>query len=184
MMTAQESKDWSEFSQKVIDLMEYSPVDKGCNIPVSEWSLYDCLRALRGCACRAIDENNSAEFKQHELIKVAYFAQQAYTRLKNPSFDRKTAMQHLKAGKAVRPAGDTEVIALSYLHGSDLTRYAGVNCREGRLSIPEQIISAAEDLGVFFTGMLPSSSNEWVLATQEEIDAVKNWGKSAEEKDE
>ena len=178
MMTAQESKDWSEFSQKVIDLMEDSPFDKSCNIPVSEWSLYDCLSALRGCVGRAIDENNPAEFKQYELIKVAYFAQQAYTRLKNPSFDRKTAMQHLKAGKAVRPADDTEVIALSYLYGPDLTRYVGVNCSAGKLTIPEQLVVATEEMGVFFMDRLPSTAKDWVLATQEEIDAVKNWGKS------
>lgn len=183
-MTEQESQDWMEFARSVTDLIEDSPFDKGCNIPVSEWSLYDCLSALRGCTARAIDENNPAKAKQHELIKAAYFAQQAFTRLKNPSFDRKTAMQHLKAGKAVRPAGDTEVIALSYLHGSDLTRYVGFSCGTDRLSMPEQIVAAATDLGVFFAGSLPSSSNEWRLATQEEIDSVKDWGKPKEKGDE
>lgn len=178
MMTAQESKDWYEFSQEVIDLIENETIEKGTNVPLPNWKVSDCLNSLQNCLVRASDEQHPEAFRQYELVKIAYFAQLAYTKLKNPSFDRKTAMQHLKAGKAVRPAGDTEVIALSYLHGSDLTRYAGVICGEGKLSIPEQIVSAAEDLGVFFTGMLPSSSNEWVLATQEEIDAVKNWGKS------
>lgn len=178
MMTAQESKDWNEFSQEVIDLIENETIEKGTNVPLPNWKVSDCLKSLQNHLVRASDEQHPETFRQDELVTIAYFAQLAYTKLKNPSFDRKTAMQHLKAGKAVRPANFSDIIALSYLHGSDLTRYAGVNCGEGKLSIPEQIVSAAEDLGVFFTGMLPSSSNEWVLATQEEIDAVKNWGKS------
>lgn len=174
-MTEQESRDWDEFASRVTDLR----FDKG-----DEWSLYDCFSTLRACVGRAASDYNPDEMKQHELIKIAYFAQLAYTKLKNHSFDQATAIRHLKAGNPVRPAHTPNLIALSYLHGSDLTRYAGVNCGEGRLFIPEQIVSAAEDLGVFFTGMLPSSSNEWVLTTQEEIDAVKDWGKSAREKDE
>jgi hypothetical protein len=178
MMTAQESKDWYEFGQKVIDLIENETIEKGTNVPLPNWKVSDCLKSLQNRLVRASDEQQPETFRQDELVAIAYLAQLAYTKLKNPSFDRKTAMQHLKAGKAIRPADYTDIIALSYLHGSDLTRYAGVNCGEGKLPIPEQIVAAAEDLGVFFTGMLPSSSNEWVLATQEEIDAVKNWGKS------
>lgn len=182
-MTAQESKDWYEFGQKVIDLIENATIEKGTNVPLPNWEASDCMRSLQNCLVRASDEQHPEVFRQYELVKIAYFAQLAYTKLKNPSFDRKTAMLHLKAGKAVRPAGDKSIIALSYLYGPDLTRYAGVNCSTGRLSIPEQVISAAEDLGVFLTRTLPSSSDEWVLVTQEEIEAVKDWGKSAEEKD-
>ena len=175
-MTAQESKDWSEFSQEVIDLIENETIEKSAKVPLSNWKVSDCMYALQNHLLIASDKQHPAD-RQYELVTIAYFAQLAYTKLKNPSFDRKTAMQHLKAGKAVRPADYTDIIALSYLHGSDLTRYVGFSCGTDRLSMPEQVVAAAEDLGVFFTGALPSSSNEWVLATQEEIEAVKDWGK-------
>ena len=34
MMTAQESKDWNEFSQEVIDLIENETIEKGTNVPL------------------------------------------------------------------------------------------------------------------------------------------------------
>lgn len=173
MMTEQESRDWSQFASKVVNLIENETVEKSCNIPIANWTVEQCLGKLRAAVDSATVWKDSIESQQYEMIKAAYFAQLAFTRLKNPSFDRKTAMGHLKAGKAVRPSDSQDVIAFGYLHSGDLTRYINIKYGTGeQLTIPEQLIVATEEAGVFFMDTLPSTTNEWVLATQDEVDAI------------
>lgn len=179
MMTEQESRDWSQFASKVVDLIENETVEKSCNIPIANWTVEQCLGKLRAAVDGATIRQYSIESQQYELVRAAYFAQLAFTRLKNPSFDRKTAMAHLKEGKAVRPSHTQNVIALECLYSGDLTQFINIKCGTGKdkhqLAIPEQLVVATKDGGIFFMDTLPTAANEWVLATQEEIDAVENW---------
>lgn len=185
-MTEQESRDWSEFAGEVTDLIENETIEKSCNIPIANWTVEQCLAKLRA----AVDNATAGQFietKQYEMVRAAYFAQLAYTKLKSDTFDREEALKHLKDGKPVRPAKDKDLIILSCASGQELSQFVSPGYFTGKgktiLSVPEQFLTLSPILGLKFINGLPDNITEWVLATQDEIDAIttQRWTSKAKE---
>nr|DAF17712.1 MAG TPA: hypothetical protein [Caudoviricetes sp.] len=187
MMTEQESRDWSEFSHKVIDLIENETVEKSCNIPIANWTVEQCLAKLRAAVDNATVRQSSIETKQYEMVRIAYFAQLAFTKLKSETFDREEALKHLKDGNPVRPAKDKDLIILSCSSGQELSQFVSPGYFIGKgktiLSVPEQFLTLSPILGLKFINGLPFNITEWVLATQDEVDAItaQHWTNKAGE---
>lgn len=181
-MTAQRTKDWNEFATKVADHIENYTVPQYGDAPndnVESWSSQDCIAQIQKYAAR-FGTNQRAGQEELDLMKIAHYAQLAMCKLQQKPFCDETAIEYLRAGKAVRWASNTNMVILSIIGGNSLSRFINVNYGTGddevNLPIADQYLVAYADSGVELSIYLPTSLGEWVLATEDEVRAVLSSG--------
>lgn len=171
-MTEQESRDWSQFASKVVDLIENETVEKSCNIPIANWTVEQCLGKLRAAVDSATVRQDSIESQQYEMIRAAYFAQLAYAKLKDNTFNTKQAVEFLEQCKAVRPAHEPRLVVLSQCFGKALSRFIDRNYSllDDMPSLPfkNHFIVVYPSGEARLTRDLPAYA-EWVIASEDEI---------------
>lgn len=181
-MTAQRTKDWNAFAAKVADHIESYTVPQYGDAPndnVESWSAQDCIAQVQKYAAR-FGNNQRTGQEELDLMKIAHYAQLAMGKMKQKPFDRETAIEYLRAGKAVRWAGNTNMVILAIIGGNSLSRFVNANYGTGddevNLPIADQYLVAYADSGVELSIYLPTSLGEWVLATEDEVRAVLSSG--------
>lgn len=181
-MTAQRTKDWNEFASKVADHIENYTVPQYGDAPndnVESWSAQDCIAQIQKYAAR-FGTNQRTGQEELDLMKIAHYAQLSMDKLQQKPFDDETAIEYLRAGKAVRWASNTNMVILSIIGGNSLSRFINANYGTGddevNLPIADQYLVAYADSGVELSIYLPTSLGEWVLATEDEVRAVLSSG--------
>jgi hypothetical protein len=177
-MTAQRTKDWNEFATKVADHIENYTVPQYGDAPndnVESWSAQDCIAQVQKYAAR-FGTNQRAGQEELDLMKVAHYAQLAHDKLNKKPFDNKTAIEHLRNGKAVRTTGDYPMIVLATIGGNALSRFVNTNYGTGddeaNLPIPDQYLTIYYGSGVGFSSSLPVAFGGWVLASEDDVRAA------------
>ena len=177
-MTAQRTKDWNEFAAKVADHIENYTVPQYGDAPndnVEAWSAKDCIAQIQKYAAR-FGANRRVGQEQLDLMKIAHYAQLAVGKLEQQPFDDDTAIEYLRAGKAVRPALDKNIIVLAIIGGNALSRFVNANYGTGddevNLPIPDQYLCLYPIARVGFLYSLPVTMTGWVLATEDEINTA------------
>lgn len=56
-------------------------------------------------------------------MKIAHYAQLAMGKMKQKPFDAETAIEYLRAGKAVRLVMDNDVVALAIINNNSLSSF-------------------------------------------------------------
>lgn len=181
-MTAQRTKDWNEFAAKVADHIENYTVPQYGDAPndnVESWSAQDCIAQVQKYAAR-FGNNQRTDQEELDLMKIAHYAQLAMDKLTPKYFDDATAIEYLRAGKAVRWASNTNMVILAIIGGNSLSRFVNANYGTGddevNLPIADQYLVAYADSGVELSIYLPTSLGEWVRATEDEVRAVLSSG--------
>lgn len=177
-MTAQRTKDWNEFAAKVADHIENYTVPQYGDAPndnVESWSAQDCIAQVQKYAAR-FGNNQRTGQEELDLMKIAHYAQLAMGKLKQKPFDAETAIEYLRAGKAVRSALDKNIIVLAIIDGNTLSRFVNANYGTGddevNLPIPNQYLALFPNERVGFSYSLPVTMAGWVLATEDEINTA------------
>lgn len=177
-MTAQRTKDWNEFAAKVADHIENYTVPQYGDAPndnVEAWSAQDCIAQVQKYAAR-FGNNQRTGQEELDLMKIAHYAQLALGKLKQKPFDDETAIEYLRAGKAVRSALDKNIIVLAIIGGNALSRFVNANYGTGddevNLPIPNQYLCLFPTERVGFSYSLPVTMAGWVLATEDEINTA------------
>lgn len=177
-MTAQRTKDWNEFASMVADHIESYTVPQYGDAPndnVESWSAKDCIAQIQKYAAR-FGANRRVGQEQLDLMKIAHYAQLAVGKLEQQPFDDDTAIEYLRAGKAVRPASDKNIIVLAIIGGNALSRFVNANYGTGddevNLPIPDQYLCLYPIARVGFLYSLPVTMTGWVLATEDEINTA------------
>lgn len=181
-MTAQRTKDWNAFAAKVADHIENYTVPQYGDAPndnVESWSAQDCIAQVQKYAAR-FGNNQRTGQEELDLMKIAHYAQLALGKLKQKPFNDETAIEYLRAGKAVRWASNTNMVILAIIGGNSLSRFVNANYGTGddevNLPIADQYLVAYANSGVELSVYLPTSLGEWVLASEDEVRAVLSSG--------
>lgn len=174
-MTAQRTKDWNEFAAKVADHIENYTVPQYGDAPndnVESWSAQDCIAQVQKYAAR-FGNNQRTGQEELDLMKIAHYAQLVMGKLKQKPFDDETAIEYLRAGKAVRRARDMDVVVLAIIDGDDLSRVISTAYDTGddevSLPIPDQYLLSRPSCGVGLDSLFPSAFSGWVIATDDEV---------------
>lgn len=174
-MTAQRTKDWNEFAAKVADHIENYTVPQYGDAPndnVEAWSAQDCIAQVQKYAAR-FGNNQRTGQEELDLMKIAHYAQLAMGKLKQKPFDDETAIEYLRAGKAVRRVNDMDVAVLAVIDGNVLSRVVAAICDiegdEAKLPIPDQFLLSRPSGGVGLDSLFPSAFSGWVIATEDEV---------------
>lgn len=174
-MTAQRTKDWNEFATKVADHIENYTVPQYGDAPndnVESWSAQDCIAQVQKYAAR-FGTNQRAGQEELDLMKIAHYAQLAHDKLKQKPFDDETAIEYLRAGKAVRTAHNHPLVVLAIVGGNSLSRFVNANYGTGddevNLPIPDQYLTVYYGSGVGFSYALPVAFGGWVLASEDDV---------------
>lgn len=179
-MTAQRTKDWNEFAEKVADHIENYTVPQYGDAPndnVESWSAQDCIAQVQKYAAR-FGTNQRAGQEELDLMKIAHYAQLAAGKMKQVPFSGETAVEYLRAGKAVRRANSMDVVVLAIIGGNAMSRFVNSNYGTGEdevnLPIPNQFLLSRPYGGVGFDSMMPSAFSGWVLASDDEVLEIIN----------
>lgn len=174
-MTSQRTKDWNEFAAKVADHIENYTVPQYGDAPndnVESWSSQDCIAQIQKYAAR-FGTNQRAGQEELDLMKIAHYSQLAMGKLKQKPFDGDTAIEYLRAGKAVRLAMDKGVVVLAIVGGNSLSRFVNANYGTGddevNLPIHDQYLITYNGAGVGLYSVLPFTSHAWVLASEDDV---------------
>lgn len=174
-MTAQRTKDWNEFATKVADHIENYTVPQYGDAPndnVESWSAQDCIAQVQKYAAR-FGTNQRVGQEELDLMKIAHYAQLAMGKMKQKPFDDETAIEYLRAGKAVRTAHNHPLVVLAIVGGNSLSRFVNANYGTGddevNLPIPDQYLTVYYGSGVGFSYALPVVFGGWVLASEDDV---------------
>ena len=174
-MTAQRTKDWNEFAAKVADHIESYTVPQYGDAPndnVESWSAQDCIAQVQKYAAR-FGNNQRTGQEELDLMKIAHYAQLAAGKLKQKPFADETAIEYLRAGKAVRTAHKHPLVVLAIVGGNSLSRFVNANYGTGddevNLPIPDQYLTVYYDGGVGFLYSLPVAFGGWELASEDDV---------------
>ena len=100
----------------------------------------------------------------------------AHDKLKKKPFDDETAMEYLRAGKAVCLAADKRVVVLASIGGNALSRFVNANYGTGEdevnLPIADQYLCAFSAGYIGFTDRLPATFKGWLLASEDDVRAA------------
>lgn len=174
-MTAQRTKDWNEFAAKVADHIENYTVPQYGDAPndnVESWSAQDCIAQVQKYAAR-FGTNQRAGQEELDLMKIAHYAQLAMGKMKQKPFDAETAIEYLRAGKAVRLVMDNDVVALAIINNNSLSSFVKTTCGIGdtdaNLPIYDQYLITYNGAGIGFYPVLPFKGHAWVLASEDDV---------------
>lgn len=174
-MTAQRTRDWNEFAAKVAGHIENYTVPQYGDAPndnVESWSAQDCIAQVQKYAAR-FGNNQRTGQEELDLMKIAHYAQLAMGKLKQKPFDDETAIEYLRAGKAVRLASDKTFVVIALIGGNSLSRFINANYGTGddevNLPIADQFLVVYTTSGLGFVCSLPSAYGGWVLASEDDV---------------
>lgn len=177
-MTAQRTKDWNEFAAKVADHIENYTVPQYGDAPndnVESWSAQDCIAQVQKYAAR-FGSNQRAGQEELDLMKIAHYAQLAAGKMKQVPFNDETAVEYLRAGKAVCLANNRSVVVLAIVGGNALSRFVNRNYGTGEdevnLPIGDQYLIACSGSNVSLSCRLPNNLKGWVLASDADVRSV------------
>ena len=177
-MTAQRTKDWNEFATKVADHIENYTVPQYGDAPndnVESWSAQDCIAQVQKYAAR-FGNNQRTGQEELDLMKIAHYAQLAMGKMKQKPFDAETAIEYLRAGKAVRLVMDNDVVALAVINNNSLSSFVKTTCGIGdtdaNLPIYDQYLITYNGAGIGFYPVLPFKGYAWVLASEDDVRAA------------
>lgn len=177
-MTAQRTKDWNEFATKVADHIENYTVPQYGDAPndnVESWSAQDCIAQVQKYAAR-FGNNQRTGQEELDLMKIAHYAQLAMGKMKQKPFDAETAIEYLRAGKAVRLVMDNDVVALAIINNNSLSSFVKTTCGIGdtdaNLPIYDQYLITYNGAGIGFYPVLPFKGYAWVLASEDDVRAA------------
>lgn len=174
-MTTQRTKDWNEFATKVADHIENYTVPQYGDAPndnVESWSAQDCIAQVQKYAAR-FGNNQRTGQEELDLMKIAHYAQLAMGKMKQKPFDAETAIEYLRAGKAVRLVMDNDVVALAIINNNSLSSFVKTTCGIGdtdaNLPIYDQYLITYNGAGIGFYPVLPFKGYAWVLASEDDV---------------
>lgn len=160
-------KAWNDFAAKVAEYIEAGITDQHAH-----WFDVQSPDTLAGALqAHANRIANRVVTDSQDPFAVAHLAQVLMDKLYPKPFSTRQAVEYLKQGKSVRPAGNPDLVVLDICYGSALSKLIDVNYAtfNNRPVLPVKdhfLIVWGND--VVLTRELPTHP-EWLLASETEI---------------
>lgn len=167
MMTKQErAKVWNDFAAKVAEYIEAGITDQH-----AQWFDAQPADTLKGSLRAHANLIANLTADSQSLFAVAHLAQVLMDKLYPKPFSTLQAVEYLKQGKSVRPAGNPDLVVLDICYGSALSKLIDVNYAtfNNRPVLPVKdhfLIVWGND--VVLARELPTHP-EWLLASETEV---------------